>query len=111
MTQLRRDYSKFQELNAEILVFGPENSKNFRRYWDGHNMPFPGCPDPSHRIADLYGQEVRLLNLGRMPSLIIIDSQGIVRYIHRGKSMADIPSNTSLFKILSAIVNSENERI
>lgn len=100
MTQLRQDYGKFQELNAEIIGFGPENAREFRRYWELNNMPFPGCPDPSHRIAALYGQEVRLLSLGRMPSVVIVDSEGVVRYIHRGKSMSDIPANATLLQIV-----------
>ena len=40
-------------------------------------MPFTGIPDPKHKIADLYGQEVSITKLGRMPAQMVIDKQGI----------------------------------
>lgn len=42
-----------------------------------------------HRIADQYGQEVRLLRLGRLPALIVIDGSGQIVSAHYGDSMRD----------------------
>lgn len=105
MAQLRRDYQEFMKQDAEVLVFGPEDRQAFEQYWIEHKLPFIGLPDPQYRVLKLYGQEVSLFKLGRMPSQLIIDRQGMVRYAHYGNSMADIPSNQELLALLKEINN------
>mgnify|MGYP000873221893 CR=1 FL=1 len=103
MAQLRQDYSLFEEKGTEVVAVGPEDKKSFAKYWDENNMPFPGIPDPEHRIADLYKQKVNILKLGRMPAQVIIDKQGIVRHIHYGSSMKDIPENEEILRLLDEL--------
>jgi peroxiredoxin Q/BCP len=50
------------------------------RYWEVEHLPFIGLPDPKHVIANLYGQEVNLFKLGRVPALMVIDKKGQVRF-------------------------------
>ena len=66
-------------------------------YWEKHSIPFIGVADPDHRVANLYGQPVRLLKLGRLPSQFIIDIKSVVRFRHDGESMSDIPSCAAIF--------------
>ena len=108
MTQLRQDYQKFVASDAEIIIIGPENQKSFARYWHREKLPFVGVPDPNHRIADLYGQQVKLLKLGRLPALIVVDKQGTIRYRHYGDSMRDIPENSEILSVLGEL-NGESE--
>lgn len=103
MAQLRQDYPLFQERDAVIVAIGPEDRKAFAKYWDNNEMPFVGIPDPSHEIAVLYGQEVSIAKLGRMPAQMVIDKQGILRYVHYGRSMKDIPDNKAVLKLLEHI--------
>jgi peroxiredoxin len=103
MTQLRQDYTLFQERDAIVVAIGPENRETFAKYWRDHDIPFIGIPDPQHKIADLYGQEVSLVKLGRMPAQMIIDKQGILRYVHYGNSMKDIPENKEILELLDDI--------
>jgi peroxiredoxin len=103
MAQLRRDYEKFISLGAEIIAIGPEKDAEFGHFWSNEKMPFIGIPDPEHKIADLYGQENRVLSLGRMPALFIIDQQGIIRYVHRAKAMWDIPKNKEILEVLATL--------
>ena len=100
MAQLRRDYENFVKLDTEILVAGPENAEAFRKYWEKENLPFIGLPDPGHRVLKLYGQEVKLFKLGRLPAQMIIDKSGKVRFVHYGHSMMDIPENRELLDLL-----------
>jgi peroxiredoxin len=100
MAQLRQDYQKFVELNAEVIAVGPEDTKTFSDFWRGENMPFIGIPDPQHVIAKLFGQKVNLLKLGRMPALMVIDREGRIRYQHRGDSMSDIPTDQEILSLL-----------
>lgn len=103
MSQLRQGYSKFEANDTVILVVGPEGDEAFRSYWERHDLPFTGLPDPKHSILKLYGQQIRMFKFGRMPAQAIIDKNGIVRYIHYGKSMSDIPDNDELLNIIEKI--------
>ena len=103
MAQLRQDYEKFFKLDTEILVAGPENAEAFKNYWAKENLPFIGLPDPEHLILKLYGQEVKIFKLGRMPAQLLIDKSGKVRFVHYGHSMADIPENKELIGLLKTL--------
>jgi len=100
MAQLRQDYQRFSQLDTEIVAVGPEGADVFKKYWTQEGLPFVGIPDPGHRFADLYGQEVRLLKLGRLPAQILIDKDGIVRHCHYGTSMMDIIPDADFFRLL-----------
>jgi len=101
MAQLRHDYQHFAELDTEILVVGPERAESFREYWKQEKLPFVGLPDPEHKILKLYGQQVRLFKLGRMPAQMLIDRSGTLRYVHYGHSMSDIPSNAEIIGLIN----------
>ena len=108
MAQLRQDYQKFVDRDAEVVAVGPENRRKFTKYWRKKQMPFVGLPDPDHTVANLYGQEYRLLHLGRMPAQIVIDKKGEIRYAHYARSMRDIPPNEEILALLDEL-NREEE--
>ena len=101
MAQLRQDYQSFQELSTEIVVIGPESAESFRKYWITNDLQFIGLPDPKHKVLKLYGQEVNLFKLGRMPAQMLIDKTGMLRYVHYGHSMEDIPKNEEILGLNS----------
>jgi peroxiredoxin Q/BCP len=103
MTQLRQDYSLFQERDTIVVAVGPEDRSSFAKYWIENEMPFVGIPDPEHIVADMFGQKVNLIKLGRMPAQMVIDKKGVIRHIHYGNSMKDILSNGEIFKILDLL--------
>jgi peroxiredoxin len=105
MASLRRDYPEFKALNTEIIVFGPEKESEFSDYWEKHKMPFPGIADPQHTTANLYGQQVKPLKLGRMPALFVVDKQGLIRFKHFGQSMSDIPTDSSVLEMIKKLEN------
>ena len=100
MSQLRQDYATFLEKNSDIVVIGPETADKFKNFWTEHNLPYIGLPDPKHEVLKLYGQEIKMLKFGRMPAQVMIDRNGIARYIHYGNSMSDIPKNKELLGLL-----------
>jgi len=103
MAQLRQDYQEFVKRQAEVIVLGPENAKAFADYWQKHDLPFVGLPDPKSSVLKLYGQEVNLFKMGRMPAQVIIDKAGVARFVHYGHSMSDIPENGELFALLDEL--------
>ena len=100
MAQLRQDYQEFVKRQTKVVVVGPEDAQAFAEYWRQHKLPFTGLPDPKASVLKLYGQEVNLFKLGRMPAQVIIDKNGIARYVHYGHDMSDIPSNAELLELL-----------
>ena len=103
MAQLRQDYKKFTSRQAEVIAIGPEDAGSFARYWNDNRMPFPGLADPEHIVAKLYGQQVKLLKLGRMPALVVVDREGRIRYRHYGDSMSDIPPDEEILSLLDEL--------
>ncbi len=116
MAQLRQTYPEIQQRNTEVIVVGPENSSAFEEFWRSNELPFVGLPDPTHSVLKLYGQEVNLFKLGRMPAQVLIDKNGVVRFAHYGKSMQDIPRTDEILALIDAInqdeaILSHDERI
>jgi len=103
MAQLRHDYGKFTERQAELIVVGPESADAFRNYYKKNDLPFVGIPDPEHSILRLFGQKTNLFKLGRMPAQMIIDKNGILKYVHYGHDMTDIPENAEIMALLDQI--------
>lgn len=103
MAQLRQDYERFVEQNAEVMIVGPEGPRAFEKYWQQNQLPFIGLPDPKASVLKLYGQEVNLFKLGRMPAQVLIDCTGVARFVHYGHSMRDIPSNEELLALLKEL--------
>jgi peroxiredoxin Q/BCP len=107
MAQLRQDYAKFLARDTEVVVVGPEGAKEFENYWHKEDLPFIGLPDPKHSVLKLYGQEVNLFKLGRMPAQVIIDKEGIARNVHYGKNMSDIPANEELLALIDKFIKDQ----
>lgn len=103
MAQLRQDYQEFVKRQAQVIVVGPENARDFKAYWQRHDLPFIGLPDPQASVLKLYGQEVNLFKLGRMPAQVIVDQAGLARFVHYGHSMSDIPDNAEVLALLEQL--------
>jgi peroxiredoxin Q/BCP len=103
MAQLRQDYDQFLARDTTVLVVGPEGPQSFQAYFTENDLPFTGLPDPRLSVLRRYGQEVNLFKFGRMPAQVIVDRQGLARYVHYGKAMSDIPENAELLELLDEI--------
>jgi peroxiredoxin len=103
MAQLRQDYDKFVQRETAVIVVGPENAKAFMRFWEEHDLPFTGLPDPEHSVLKLYGQEIKLFKYGRMPAQVLVDRAGMARFVHYGHDMSDIPSNEEVLGLIDGL--------
>jgi len=103
MAQLRQDYDEFVARDTAVLVLGPENKDAFATYFGEHNLPFTGLPDPQHSVLKLYGQQIKIFKFGRMPAQVLIDKEGIARFIHYGHSMRDIPENQEMLALIDSL--------
>jgi len=107
MAQLRDDYDEFVKRNAEVVVIGPEDRAAFARYWENEDLPFVGLPDPQHAVLKVYGQQIDLFKMGRMPAQVIVDREGLARFVHYGHEMSDIPPNEELLALLDELNRGE----
>ena len=103
MAQLRHDYSEFVDRGVEVVVVGPEDAAAFGSYFEKESLPFVGLPDAKHSVLKLYGQQVNLFKLGRMPAQVLIDKAGVARFVHYGHNMSDIPENDEILALADEI--------
>jgi peroxiredoxin len=110
MAQLRQDYQEFVKRDAQVVVVGPEDAAAFTAYFNKNDLPFIGLPDPKFSVLKLYGQEVNLFKLGRMPAQVIVDKAGVARFVHYGHSMSDIPENVEVLALLNQLNSHQDEK-
>jgi peroxiredoxin len=110
MAQLRQDYQRFIDRDTEVIAIGPEDASSFARWWQDKQMPFIGIADPEHAVAGMYGQQVKLLRLGRMPASMVIDKKGRIRYRHYGESMSDIPTDEEVLSLLDLLNEEDSDK-
>ncbi len=103
MAQLRQDYGRFAARDTAVIAVGPDSRQDFIKFWEKGHIPFIGLADPNHVVAKLYEQEVALLKFGRVPAQMIVDKEGMLRYVHYARSMSDIPENDAILKILDGL--------
>jgi peroxiredoxin Q/BCP len=103
MMQLHQDYNKFVDRDTAIVAIGPENADSFEKYWKNNDLEFYGIPDPKHEVLKLYGQKVNCFTIGRMPAQMLVDKEGVLRFVHYGHSMQDIPENDDILGIIDSL--------
>lgn len=103
MAQLRRDYQEFEKRNTAVVVVGPEDNEAFSNYFSQNELPFIGLPDPKHSVLKRYGQEIKIFKFGRMPAQVLIDKQGVARFVHYGHDMTDIPKNEEMLSLIDRL--------
>jgi len=103
LTQLRRDADAFEARHAVILIIDPDRPEQIQDYWEREGLPFPGFADTENHVASLFRQTVDRYGKGRLPSVILLDREGRIRFRHDGASAPDIPSSETLLAELDRI--------
>mgnify|MGYP000427084449 CR=1 FL=1 len=103
MAQLRLDFAEFEKRDTVIVVVGPESAGAFTKYFEANHLPFIGLPDPTQKVLKLYGQEIKLFKLGRMPAQLLVDKTGVVRFVCYGHDMTDIPTNAEMLALIDGL--------
>lgn len=90
-------------LDAYLYPILADSEKNAKKMEQKYARKYPIFYDESKAVVNMLNQEVKWLKGGRMPGLLIIDKQGIIRYAYYGESMSDIPENDVLLDVLRNI--------
>ncbi len=97
---MRQHHAEFRARGIELVAVAPDGPRSVARYWAREELPFPAVADPEHRLAALFGQEAKLLRLGRLPAAVAVDAAGVVRAAWYGDSMRDVPEPEALLAAL-----------
>lgn len=91
-------------MNAVLYPITPDREKNAKKLETKYAQnKFPVYYDPKKTVLKMLNQEVNWTKLGRMPALLILDKNGIIKYAYYSNSMRDIPKNIKLFEELGKI--------
>jgi peroxiredoxin len=100
---LQRDYSDFQQLNAELLAISVEGAEKGQSVSDLLDLQYPVLSDPDHRVVDQYGVYNLLGDELATPSVFLIDLEGIIRWEYVGQDTRDRPSNEMILEQLGKL--------
>jgi alkyl hydroperoxide reductase subunit AhpC len=64
---------------------------------------YPIFYDKKKKVAKMLHQEKKLLKLGRLPGLLILDKDNIIRYAYYSDSRKDIPKNDEIFEVINEL--------
>jgi peroxiredoxin len=102
MAQLRHDYYKFQQLNAEILVMVPNGPTMIKRYLKSNPTPYPILSDKGSQVATQYFQVKQFIKLGT-PSVFVVDTSGKIAYAYYAGSVLEEPRNDAPLAVLGQL--------
>ena len=103
MAQLRQDYDEFVKRETAVVVVGPDDVEKFAAYFTENSLSFIGLPDPKHEVLRLYGQQIKIFKFGRMPAQVLIDKEGVARFIHYGHDMQDIRPTDEMLALIDKL--------
>jgi peroxiredoxin Q/BCP len=73
--------AQFEALDAQVLAISSQNLDSHERFSSRHGFRFPLLTDADKQVAGLYGT-LGPLGFPRR-SIVIVDADGVVRYVHR----------------------------
>ena len=100
---MRKGLDTFEDLDGYLYPILADKEENAIKMEEQYARTYPVFYDESKEVPDMLHQQVKWLKLGRMPGLLVVDKEGIIRYAYYGESMSDIPENEEIFEILREI--------
>ncbi len=100
MLQLQEDIKKFASKKIKVVVVCPERVGAVEKFKAINDTTFDMVSDHTHQLAKEYGQQFKLLKLGRMPAQLLIDKSGALIFKHYAQSMKDIVENQEILKLV-----------
>ena len=96
-----KDIDQFKQLNTVIYPILVDKQKNAIKMEQKYaKEKFPIFYDENKDVVKRLHQEFKILKFGRMPALLIVDKEGVIKFAYYSNSMSDILKNKELFKVL-----------
>lgn len=103
---MRAAYPEFQGLDAELIALSSQPLLEAQQAALAASLPYPIVSDPTLTVIDSYGVRHHNELDGReiaLPSVFIIDRQGVVRFAHVGEHTRDRPEPGALLLALQSL--------
>ncbi|NVM30235.1 MAG: redoxin domain-containing protein [Candidatus Helarchaeota archaeon] len=102
--RLGKEIDKFKQLNAEIYAITADRFENARRLELRYaKEAFPIYFDKTHEVVRMLHQEVKIFKLGRLPAVLVVDREELIRWAYYGEDLRDIPKNKEIFEVLEKL--------
>lgn len=94
------ELDRFQDYDTEVVSISTDSIHALKAWGNSMGTSFPLLADffPQGKVADLYG--VRSAGGFSNRAVILIDKEGIIRYIEVMENTGDMPDNEPLFEVL-----------
>src|SRR5215203_2025588 len=109
LARYAREYEEFERRGAQIAGVSVDPPSNNAKMVGKLLLPFPLLSDPEGKLARLCG----LWNAEEgvaVPSIVVIDQSGEIRYLYSGTDVADRPRDDEIFAVLDEL-DSRIERL
>jgi peroxiredoxin len=129
---LRDDGDRFDQMGGDVILVGQGTPQDAASFLSRKRAPFPCLIDPDRSLYRAYGlargsfgdvfgpdavfSSVRQSlhretihgtlhggNLMQMPGTFIVDRHGVLRFVHRSRTIADTPPNRVLLDVLDRL--------
>jgi peroxiredoxin len=104
---LQEEYTRFTELNAEILAISVEGPEMGQYVSDLIGLQYPVLSDADHSVVEQYGVYNLLGDSLATPSVFVIDLDGVIRWAYVGQSSGDRPPNETILEQVGLMVPAE----
>lgn len=104
---LAKEAARFAALGTEVVVVFPGPSSGLDAFLEAYERTFGKGDRPPYQLA--YDADMKLVEgLGivdniAVPSVLLLDEQGLVRWSHVAKDLADRPSATQILQRIEAL--------
>lgn len=94
------ELDRFKEFDTEVVSISLDSRYTLNAWAQSMHTSFPLLADfyPQGQVVDLYGVRHPLGMSNR--AIIVIDKEGVIRYIEVLNSTSDVPDNEDLFEAL-----------
>jgi peroxiredoxin len=106
MVHVREVMGEYEKRGAQVLGLTGQDPEELRKYLTFHEMPFLVLNDVELEVIREYGLEDEVgppRGVIPRPAEIIIDGEGILRFVYVSEESDDFPSDEALFEVLDMI--------
>ena len=104
--QLRQEYETLRTSGVQVLTISHQAGHPVEHWLAENALPFPWLYDPERSVIKAYGVFNALsYDAFRMahPTAVLVDKEGIVRFIYRCSTQWDVPSNAVLLEAVRGL--------
>ncbi len=102
LASFAREFEEFESRGAQIAGISVDPPSNNARMVGKLLLPFPLLSDPEGELARVFGLWNEEEGVA-VPSIVVIDQSGEVRYLYSGTDVADRPRNEEVLAALDGL--------